>query len=132
VVDVIETAAGNEGGGNLATAGIGLGLGAGAGIAVGNSFGTTASSVMNTPARTIACQKCGIINKEGTKFCSNCGGKIAITKIECYSYKTLIDDNVRFCSNCGASMQKKICPSCNTENLPGTKFCPECGTKLEG
>lgn len=130
--DVMDAAAGNEGGGNLATAGIGLGLGAGAGIAVGNNFAAAAGSVMNTPAKTIACKKCGTLNAEGDKFCSNCGEKLATVKIECYSCKTLIDDNIKFCPNCGCSMLKKICLNCSKENLPGTKFCSECGTKLEG
>ena len=130
--DVMETAAGNEGGGNLASAGIGIGLGAGAGIAVGNSFATAAGSVVNTPAKTIACKKCGMMNAEGTKFCSKCGEKLSTTKIECYSCKTLVDDSVKFCPNCGNAMQKKTCPNCHTENMPGTKFCTECGAKLEG
>lgn len=130
--DVMETAAGNEGGGNFATAGIGVGLGVGAGMAVGNTFETRASSVMNTPAKTTSCKKCGMMNLESVKFCSNCGEKLAITKIECYSCKTLVNDNAKFCSNCGCSMLKKICSSCHTENLPGTKFCSECGNKLEG
>jgi len=130
--DVMESAASNEGGGNLATAGIGLGLGAGAGIAVGNSFASSAGSIINTPAKTIACKKCGMMNADGVKFCSNCGEKIQIVKIECSSCKTLVDENMKFCPNCGCSMLKKICSGCHAENLPGTKFCCECGTKLEG
>jgi membrane protease subunit (stomatin/prohibitin family) len=130
--DVMQTAAGNEGSGNLATAGIGLGLGAGAGIAVGNTFANAAGSVMNTPAKKTPCQKCGELNVEGVKFCSYCGEKASAEKIECYSCKTLIEGNVKFCPNCGCSISKKICSNCHTENLPGTKFCSECGTKLEG
>lgn len=130
--DVMQTAAGNEGGGNMATAGIGLGLGAGAGMAVGNSFANAAGSVLNTPPKAIACKKCGTLNAEGVKFCTNCGEKISTSKIECYSCKSLIDDNMKFCPNCGTSLLKKECPGCHAENLPGTKFCSECGTKLEG
>lgn len=130
--DVMDTAAGNEGGGNLATAGIGLGLGAGAGIAVGNTFANAAGSVMNTPAKGIPCKKCSAINEEGVKFCSNCGEKLATAKIECYSCKTLVDNTARFCPECGSSLLKKVCSACNSENLPGAKFCIECGSKLEG
>lgn len=129
--DVMETAAGNEGGGNLATAGIGIGIGAGAGMAVGNNFATAAGNVMTTSAKSITCKKCGTMNPEGVKFCSNCGEKLATSKIECYSCKALIEENMKFCPNCGAPMQKKICRNCKTENLPGTKFCSECGTRLE-
>ncbi|MFA5523438.1 MAG: SPFH domain-containing protein [Tissierellales bacterium] len=129
--DVMETAAGNEGGGSIASAGIGLGLGAGAGLAVANTFATAAGSVMNTPGQTISCRKCGVAIQEGVKYCSNCGEKASIAKVECFSCKTLVDENVKFCPGCGNSMQKRVCPNCNAESLPGTKFCPECGTKLE-
>lgn len=128
--DVMETAAGNEGGGNLAAAGIGIGLGAGAGIAVGSNFATAAGSVINTPSKSSACKKCGAINAEGVKFCSNCGEKLAAAKVECYSCKALVEENMKFCPNCGSSMLKKICSNCNTENLHGAKFCSGCGTKL--
>lgn len=128
--DVMETAAGNESSGNLATAGIGLGLGTGAGIAVGNNF-ANAASVINTPGKTSSCRKCGFMNQQGVKFCSECGEKVEIAKIECYSCKSLVNENMKFCPNCGISMSKKICTNCNTENLPNVKFCSECGNKLE-
>lgn len=130
--DVMETAAGNEGSGNLVSAGIGVGLGAGAGIAVGNNFMATAENNINTSGKSVACSKCNTLNKEGDKFCSNCGEKLSTEKIECYSCKSLIDGNMKFCPNCGCSMMKRICSNCSKENLPGTKFCSECGTKLEG
>jgi len=130
--DVMETAAANEGGGNLAAAGIGLGIGAGAGMAVGNTFANAAGSVMTTPAKKISCRKCGAMNEEGDKFCSNCGEKLAVVKKECYSCNAIIDENVKFCPNCGSPMTRKICPGCKKENPAGTKFCTECGTRLEG
>jgi len=129
--DVLETAAGNESAGNFATAGIGIGLGAGAGIAVGNAFGNSAGKVMNTSEKSVVCRKCKESNSEETKFCTNCGEKLATEKIECYNCKSLIDDNVKFCPSCGFSMQNKTCPSCHTKNSPGVKLCSECGTKLE-
>ena len=129
--DVMETAAGNESPGNLATAGIGIGLGAGAGMVVGNNFASAAGSVVNTPGKTSTCSKCGFVNELGVKFCSDCGEKIEILKIECYSCKTLVNENTKFCPNCGVSMAKKICTKCSRENLPNVKFCYECGNRLE-
>lgn len=129
--DVMETAAGNESSGNLAAAGIGLGIGASAGIAVGNNFAGSATSVINTNEVLSQCKKCGNMNKNGVKFCSNCGEKVETAKVECYSCKELIDTDSKFCPNCGVSMKKKICKNCNTENLPGVKFCSECGSKME-
>lgn len=131
--DVMETAAGNEGGGSIAAAGIGLGLGAGAGIAVGNTFGRELSGVMGTSISTVPCKKCGAANAESTKFCSSCGDKMEmIKKVVCHSCGASIDGNMKFCSECGSSQMKKICSNCNKENEPGAKFCNDCGTKMEG
>ena len=37
----------------------------------------------------------------------------------------------KFCANCGAPLGLLKCPKCGAENPAGTKFCGECGTKLE-
>jgi len=44
------------------------------------------------------CPKCQFENREGAKFCSECGHKFELT-----------------------------CPDCGTTNRPGAKFCDECG-----
>ncbi|MDQ6423121.1 SPFH domain-containing protein [Paenibacillus sp. LHD-117] len=130
--DVMETAAGNESGGNIAAAGIGLGLGAGAGLAVGTAFTNHASGIMNSSTKVIPCNKCASMNDVDDKFCGNCGNKLASEKVECRSCKSHIDRNAKFCPECGCSMGMKVCPSCHKENSPETKFCSECGTRMEG
>ena len=47
------------------------------------------------------CPSCGTENREGRKFCSECGTALA-----------------------------SACPSCGATNEPGEKFCGECGTTL--
>jgi hypothetical protein len=47
------------------------------------------------------CPKCQFDNREGAKFCGECGHKFEIT-----------------------------CPSCGTNNPAGNKFCDECGSKI--
>ena len=49
------------------------------------------------------CAKCGFENREGRKFCAQCGTGL-----------------------------KLRCPSCGAENTPGEKFCGECGAALAG
>src|SRR5216683_2315158 len=49
------------------------------------------------------CAKCGSDNREGRKFCADCGAPLAAQ-----------------CQKCGAS------------NEPGERFCGECGTLLAG
>ncbi|MCK5552418.1 MAG: zinc ribbon domain-containing protein, partial [Deltaproteobacteria bacterium] len=48
------------------------------------------------------CPKCRFDNREGVKFCEECGAKMELT-----------------------------CPGCGTRFSPGRKFCGECGRKLE-
>ena len=47
------------------------------------------------------CTKCGTSNREGIKFCEECGTRLGL-----------------------------VCPSCGTHILIGKKFCGECGTAL--
>src|SRR6266542_1776904 len=47
------------------------------------------------------CPDCGTENREGRKFCSNCGRALAL-----------------------------LCPACGTANEPGERFCGECGSAL--
>lgn len=78
-LDVMEKAAGNEGG--AAGMGMGAGLGLGAGMGMGqmmagamdrNAGGGAASS----PAGAKFCAACGKGLAAGAKFCADCGGKI--------------------------------------------------------
>jgi hypothetical protein len=38
-------------------------------------------------------------------------------------------EGAKFCNNCGAPLPLR-CPGCGTENRPGAKFCDDCGTAL--
>lgn len=51
------------------------------------------------------CKNCGADNEPGTKFCGECGAKLA-------------------------SADESRCSKCGAQNAPGTKFCGECGNKL--
>src|SRR5438093_3120816 len=49
----------------------------------------------------MTCAHCGAENREGRKFCSECGTALAVS-----------------------------CPSCGAANEPGEKFCGDCGAAL--
>ena len=49
----------------------------------------------------MSCSKCGADNREGRKFCAQCGSPLAVK-----------------------------CPSCAAPNEPGERFCGECGAAL--
>jgi len=50
----------------------------------------------------VTCSNCGAENRQGRKFCAECGNSLAIS-----------------------------CPSCGTANEPGERFCGECGAPLD-
>ncbi len=78
-LDVMEKAAGNEGGG--AGAGLGAGLGLGAGMSMGQAMGAAmqgqgGGAAAGSPAGAKFCASCGKALALGVKFCAECGGKV--------------------------------------------------------
>ena len=56
----------------------------------------------------------------------------ATNTMPCPSCKAMIKKNSKFCSECGCKIeQKRFCSECGAEVLPGKKFCSECGNKLD-
>lgn len=37
----------------------------------------------------------------------------------------------KFCSNCGVRIEATVCPECQAALPAGSKFCNQCGTKIE-
>lgn len=79
-LDVMEKAAGNEGGG--AGAGMGAGMGLGAGMSMGQTLGAAmqgnqiGGGAAGSPAGAKFCASCGKGLAAGAKFCADCGGKV--------------------------------------------------------
>src|ERR687887_500641 len=62
---------------------------------------STAASRETTLEIAMRCPTCGAENREGRKFCADCGRPLGLT-----------------------------CPSCGAGNMPGERFCGECGAAL--
>ena len=82
-----------------------------------------------TDERLVVCPECKTNNKADSKFCSNCGSELVLTKA-CPSCNKKIKSGLKFCPECGANLQKRICPKCKIILKPGARFCHECGRKL--
>jgi uncharacterized OB-fold protein len=62
----------------------------------------------------------------------NSVGKTKI-KASCPQCNAPLATNTKFCPECGTKIQeKKFCAECGATLTPGVKFCPECGTKAAG
>lgn len=132
--DIAQTAAGNEGSGNMTNLGVGLGMMAGVGSTVGGLVSESIGNAVKPQSEKISkCPKCGNDLPENAKFCLECG-----TKIENLSENEVLCPHCskktpkgKFCMECGGKLQL-TCPNCGKEVPQGAKFCLECGQKLEG
>ena len=132
--DIAQTAAGNEGSGNMTNLGVGLGMMAGVGSTVGGLVNESITNAVNPQNSNVSkCPKCGNELPENAKFCLECGAKI-----ESLSENEMICPHCgkktpkgKFCMECGGKLQLS-CPNCGKEVPNGAKFCLECGQKLEG
>jgi len=51
------------------------------------------------------------------------------TKMQCPNCQFENRDGAKFCNECGNKFEI-ICPECNATNRVGSKFCDECGSNL--
>ena len=126
--DIMKTMAENPGAGGVAATGAGLGMGMVAGGVMGSMAASMfapmqesvpqqqpttpsgpsrfapkpAAAPSAAPTQQIKCPHCGE-NAGGGKFCGNCGQPLP---------------------------QKSVCSSCGMDVPVGSKFCPNCGTKV--
>ena len=141
IIDVMETAAGNEAGAGNAFIGLGMmnaGTGGMTGGAMQNAWNNQGQQANYDPyapqggaqAKGVPCPKCG--TPITGKFCPECGTPAPAPKPMMKCPKCGTESNGKFCHECGtpmAAVGPKRCPKCGTE-VTG-KFCPECGTPME-
>ena len=86
-------------------------VGAVFGMGVASNLGGVMAGATSQP------QPAEKVEEPKSKFCAECGAKIAL--------------DAKFCAECGAkqSVEGK-CVKCGATVKKGAKFCPECGAKL--
>ena len=50
--------------------------------------------------------------------------------MNCPSCQTANPEGARFCMSCGSPLASPVCPECRTELPSGAKFCPSCGHQV--
>ncbi len=84
------------------------------------------------------CEGCGNDNREGVRFCEQCGIPLAARQPAgptCPSCGTAARPDIRFCEQCGTPLAARqpagpTCPSCGAPNREGVTYCEQCGTML--
>ena len=128
--EAMRDAAQNEGG--MAGAGVGMGAGMGMGQVMANAMNQNQTQQPQAQAATKSCPHCQATINADAKFCGQCGKSVETDKVPCVKCETMIPKDAKFCSVCGTSqVTEKICPACSHANLPGAKFCAECGETLD-
>lgn len=127
--DVYEGAANNESGLAGAFAAGGIGLSAGATLAQ-NASKAIEPSFSESKSAMRTCPNCEHTVSATAKFCDNCGTLLEEKKIFCYKCNAENSSNAKFCCECGTSLTAVKC-ECGQILAPGTKFCNECGKKVE-
>lgn len=128
--EAMRDAAQNEGG--MAGAGVGMGAGMGMGQVMANAMNQNQTQQPQAQAATTSCPHCQATINADAKFCGQCGKSVETDKVPCVKCETMIPKDAKFCSVCGTSqVAEKICPACSHANLPGAKFCAECGETLD-
>ena len=145
IIDVMGTAAGNEGGAAGAFMGLGMmnmGSGGMSGSVMQNAWNGNGQVQGQTPydpynqggggaaPQGVPCPKCG--TPITGKFCPECGTPAPAPKAAKRCPKCGTETTGKFCPECGTPIptnEPKKCPKCGTE-VTG-KFCPECGSPVE-
>lgn len=110
--DVLQSAASNEGAGNIQSAAIGAGMGMAMGVGVGQCMSGSMQktvSVMSNDSKV--CPSCRAQNSANARFCASCGSDLqAVSTPTC--------------------AQNKFCTSCGSQNADTARFCCSCGSTL--
>ncbi|HLW71021.1 MAG TPA: AAA family ATPase [Candidatus Binataceae bacterium] len=68
------------------------------------------------------CSKCAVENREGRKFCAECG---ALLKIRCQSCLADNEPTEKFCGDCGAALNAGSAPASETSKVPHSNAAGE-------
>jgi len=116
----------------------GTGMGTSLGLMLPAMFaqyftGPPTAGAKTEKALSTACPDCHSGVPLDSKFCPQCGHQLVVFT-QCTRCGKNLTPNSKFCSRCGLAVenapQKKLCKSCNAENLPDSIYCNDCGERL--
>ena len=129
--ELLKDVANNPGAGGMAAMGAGIGMGA----ASAGVFSSLANQLF-TPMQNEQVSQQQTQQNAGTSRVSRFAPKSATTEqesknIKCPKCGSEIPANSKFCGNCGAKIEESVCKNCGEKLASGAKFCGNCGTRRE-
>lgn len=115
---------------NQGVAGSAAGLGMG--MAAGGAMGAMAASVFAPFAPAAAPSSAPLAPADPQRATVPMGDAKEREQLTCTNCGKILTPGTKFCSECGTKVEvlaKAFCVNCGKELPPGTKFCPECGTR---
>ncbi len=126
--DILRDVARNPGAGGTAAAGAGFGIG----MAAGSVFGTMAQQMFVPMEGGMAGAAPAAARQAQPSPSEKSQGAPLAEEIKCPACKSPNKKGSKFCNNCGGKLEqeKPECPVCGAENPVGAKFCNNCGSPV--
>lgn len=126
--ELLKDVANNPGAGGAAAMGAGMGMGmASAGI-----FGSLAGQLF-APMSNTQTQQNNNVNQhqpQTSRFAPKSQAK-ETKKIKCPQCGNEVPEGSKFCGNCGTKVEEVVCKNCGKKLEPDARFCGNCGTRRE-
>ena len=129
--ELLKDVATNPGAGGMAAMGAGIGVGAASAGVFNNLANQLFTPMQNEQVKEQQPQQ-NIGQNRVSRFAPKSATTTSgTTTIKCPNCGNKIPATSKFCGNCGTKIEESVCKNCGTKLEKTTKFCPICGTRRE-